>query len=67
MDFSVEGGGARDLADIANGVLVSSGVPVEGIPLRGRKIAMGSANEHRYMLWVERKRAAPLWSLRLRW
>src|ERR1700722_20183340 len=54
MHFSLEGGGARDLAGIADGVLVSSGVPVEGFPLRGRKIAIGSANEHRYMLCVER-------------
>ena len=54
MHFRVKGRGASDLADIAHGVFVSSGVPVEGLPLGRRKIATGSANEHRYMLCIER-------------
>ena len=51
--LGMEGGGAGDLADVADGVLVGSGVPVESLPFCGGEIGAGRGDEDGYVLGVE--------------
>ena len=50
--FGMERGGTGDLADVADGVLVGGGVPVDGLPLGG--VGVGGVDENGDVFGVER-------------
>lgn len=53
--LGMKGGGAGDLTDIANSVLVGRSVPIEGLPLRGGGVGgRGGGDEDGDVLGVER-------------